>query len=118
MQAKEIGKEAALREGMLSFLQESTKRVLSQFAGGQLFDDINAAYSGGLIGGFYGKETAIAQHGRGVVRDRVRALKKVRSRQEYRRMVVTIYRLGLQHGKAIKTGDVLSAGRDEKSRAN
>ncbi|HDR9879692.1 TPA: hypothetical protein QDE50_21880 [Burkholderia cenocepacia] len=107
MQVKGTSKDAVLREGMLYFLQESTKRVLSQFASGQLLDDVDGAYSGGLIGGFYGGQAAVAQLGRRRMRERIGALRSIRSRREYRRMILTIYCLGVQHGRAIRRGEVL-----------
>lgn len=96
--------EGALREQWLFSVQETVGRVLPQFVSGISLEDINRAYGGGLICGFYGVRAEISQSGRRWVRGRVRALRVERASKEYRQLVAAIYRLGLQHGEEIRTG--------------
>jgi len=94
--------DAVLRERLMFCVQESVRRVLMQFVNGEILEDTCSSYVGGMIGGFYGERSAIAQRGRRWVRCRLRELRLNRKNRGYRCMVVEIYRLGIQHGKAIK----------------
>ncbi|WP_124519114.1 hypothetical protein [Burkholderia stagnalis] len=96
-------------ERRLYLVRESARCVLSQFSTGELFEDIYGAYGGGLLGGFYGLRAELSKDVRWWLRERVRELRVNEVNIEYRKMMLSMYRVGLLHGEAIRLGGELLA---------